>query len=186
MKKLEDGPGGILIYHNGVLILTILGGVKLEGLDRMRVTIKVEIPDSPRPPVRHNLDLYNDNQLGKLVRVIAARLEVGMSVTEACLAELIEALEAWRLEEIKKQQPSGPQIKPLTETEREQAEQFLKAPNLMERTAAALKASGLIGEETNGMILYVAMTSRQCEDPLSAICLARSGVGKSYLMERVA
>ena len=186
MKKLEGGPDGILIYHNGVLILTILGGVKLEGLDRMRVTIKVEIPDSPRPPVRHNLDLYNDNQLGKLVRVIAARLEVGMSVTEACLAELIEALEAWRLEEIKKQQPSGPQIKPLTETEREQAEQFLKAPNLMERTAAALKASGLIGEETNGMILYVAMTSRQCDDPLSAICLARSGTGKSYLMERVA
>jgi len=103
MKKLEDGPGGILIYHNGVLILTILGGVKLEGLDQMRVTIKVEIPDSPRPPVRHNLDLYNDNQLGKLVRVIAARLEVGMSVTEACLAELIEGLGAWRLEEIKKQ-----------------------------------------------------------------------------------
>jgi DNA primase len=30
------------------------------------------------------------------------------------------------------------------------------------------------------------MTSRQCEDPLSAICMARSGVGKSYLMEKVA
>ena len=183
---LETATGGLLIYRNALLILTVLGGVKLEGLDRMRVTLKVEIPDSPRPPVRHNLDLYNDNQLGKLVRVIAARLEVGMSVTEACLAELIEALEAWRLEEIKKQQPSGPQIKPLSDAEREAAEQFLKAPDLMERTAAALKASGLIGEETNGMILYVAMTSRQCEDPLSAICLARSGVGKSYLMERVA
>jgi predicted transcriptional regulator len=44
----------------------------------------------------------------------------------------------------------------------------------------------LIGEEVNAMILYMAMTSRQCEDPLSAICLARSGTGKSYLMERVA
>lgn len=183
---LEHATGGLLIYRNALLIVTVLGGVKLEGLDRMRVTLKVEVPDSPRPPVRHNLDLYNDNQLGKLVRVIAARLEVGMSVTEACLAELIEALEGWRLEEIKKQQPSGPVIKPLTETEREQAEQFLRGPQLMERTAAALKASGLIGEEANGMILYVAMTSRQCEDPLSVICLARSGVGKSYLMERVA
>ena len=92
--KLSAAPGGLLIYRNALLIVTVLGGVKLEGLDRMRVTLKVEIPDSPRPPVRHNLDLYNDNQLGKLVRVIAARLEVGMSVTEACLAELIEALEA--------------------------------------------------------------------------------------------
>jgi predicted transcriptional regulator len=184
--QLEHGTGGLLIYRNALLIVTVLGGVKLEGLDRMRVTLKVEIPDSPRPPVRHNLDLYNDNQLGKLVRVIAARLEVGMSVTEACLAELIEGLEAWRLEEVKKQGPEKQDPKPLTETEREQAEQFLKAPQLMERTSAALKASGLIGEEANGMILYVAMTSRQCEDPLSVICLARSGVGKSYLMERVA
>lgn len=184
--QLEHGTGGLLIYRNALLIVTVLGGVKLEGLDRMRVTLKVEVPDSPRPPVRHNLDLYNDNQLGKLVRVIAARLEVGMSVTEACLAELIEALEAWRLEEIKKQGPEKQEPKPLTEAEREAAEQFLKAPQLMERTAAALKASGLIGEEANGMILYVAMTSRQCEDPLSAICLARSGTGKSYLMERVA
>jgi DNA primase len=184
--QLEHGTGGLLIYRNALLIVTVLGGVKLEGLDRMRVTLKVEVPDSPRPPVRHNLDLYNDNQLGKLVRVIAARLEVGMSVTEACLAELIEALEAWRLEEIKKQGPEKQEPKPLTEQEREAAEQFLKAPQLMERTSAALKASGLIGEEANGMILYVAMTSRQCEDPLSAICMARSGVGKSYLMEKVA
>lgn len=184
--QLEHGTGGLLIYRNDLLIVTVLGGVKLEGLDRMRVTLKVEVPDSPRPPVRNNLDLYNDNQLGKLVRVIAARLEVGMSVTEACLAELIEALEAWRLEEIQKQGPEKPEPKPLTETERQQAEQFLKEPQLMDRTGAALKASGLIGEEANGMILYVAMTSRQCEDPLSVICLARSGVGKSYLMERVA
>lgn len=184
--QLEHGTGGLLIYRNALLIVTVLGGVKLEGLDRMRVTLKVEVPDSPRPPVRHNLDLYNDNQLGKLVRVIAARLEVGMSVTEAILAELIEALEAWRLAEIQKQGPEKKEPKPLTEEEREAAEQFLKAPALMERTSAALKESGLVGEEANALILYVAMTSRQCEDPLSAICLARSGTGKSYLMERVA
>jgi ABC-type iron transport system FetAB ATPase subunit len=30
------------------------------------------------------------------------------------------------------------------------------------------------------------MTSRKMRDPLSVICLARSGVGKSYLMEKVA
>ena len=185
-QQLEHGTGGLLIYRNALLIITVLGGVKLEGLDRMRVTLKVEVPDSPRPPVRHNLDLYNDNQLGKLVRVIAARLEVGMSVTEACLAELIEALEAWRLEEIQKQGPEKPEPKPLTEEEREAAEQFLKDPQLMERTNAALGASGIIGEEVNRQQLYYTMTSRQCEDPLSAICMARSGVGKSYLMEKVA
>nr|MDQ3101770.1 hypothetical protein [Bacteroidota bacterium] len=185
-KELEQGEAGILIYRNHLLVITVLGGVKLEGLDRLRVTLKVETPESPRPPVRHNLDLYNDNQLGKLVRMIAGRLEIGISVTEACMAELIEALEAWRLEEIKKQRPDGPQIKPLTEEEQEQAETFLRAPALMERTNEKLGESGIIGEENNRQQLYYTMTSRQCEDPLSAICMARSGVGKSYLMERVA
>lgn len=185
-NPLQTGVGGLLIYGNQCLTITVLGGVKLEGLDRMRVTLKIEVPNSPRPPVRHNLDLYNDNQLGKLVRVIAQRLEVGMSVTEATVADLIEALEQWRMDEIQKQGPEKEEAKPLTEEERAAAEQFLKDPKLMERTSAALKTSGLIGEETNAMILYVAMTSRQCDDPLSAICLARSGTGKSYLMERVA
>ena len=36
------------------------------------------------------------------------------------------------------------------------------------------------------MILYIAMTSRQMETPVSVICLAKSGIGKSYLMEMVA
>ena len=52
-----------LMYDNGIIKFTALGGIKLEGLDRMRATLKAEIPNSPRPPIRHNLDLYNDSQL---------------------------------------------------------------------------------------------------------------------------
>jgi hypothetical protein len=36
------------------------------------------------------------------------------------------------------------------------------------------------------MILYIAMTSRKTNEPLSVVCLAKSGTGKSYLMEMVA
>ena len=42
------------------------------------------------------------------------------------------------------------------------------------------------GEEDNMQILWYVMTSRKTQDPLSLICLARSGTGKSYLMEKVA
>lgn len=186
MTQLEQGPGGLLTYRNALVVLTVLGGVKLEGLDRLRVTLKAEAPHSARPPVRHNLDLYNDHQTGKLVRTIAGKLEIGTSVVEASLAELTEALETWRLREIQKQGPEKQEPKPLTAAEREEAERFLRDPQLIERTSEALRDSGLVGEETNAMVLYLAMTSRQCADPLSVICLARSGVGKSYLMERVA
>ncbi|TXI32303.1 MAG: hypothetical protein E6Q58_04145 [Niabella sp.] len=33
-------------YENDLLKLTILGGVKLEGLDRLRVTLRIEINNS--------------------------------------------------------------------------------------------------------------------------------------------
>jgi hypothetical protein len=185
MHKLQIENPEQIVYNNGLLILTVLGGVKLEGLDRLRVTLKVELPDSPQPPLRHNLDLYNDNQLEKLVRRTAERLETGTSVIAASLAELTEQLELYRLQQIK-QQSTEPTVKPLTEGERQAALEHLKAVNLMEQTKADLQNTGLQGEEENSMILFIAMTSRKCHDPLSVICLAKSGMGKSYLMEKVA
>ncbi|HMN05796.1 MAG TPA: hypothetical protein PKD45_08715 [Flavobacteriales bacterium] len=44
MANLIEGPAGTLALHNPLLHLEVLGGVKLEGLDRMRVTLKVAIP----------------------------------------------------------------------------------------------------------------------------------------------
>lgn len=185
MLKLQIEAPEQISYDNGLLILTVLGGIKLEGLDRLRVTLKAELPESPRPPIRHNLDLYNDTQVEKLVRKIAERLEVGTSVVAASLAELTEQLELYRLEQIK-QQSIEITAKPLTEGERQTAIEHLSHETLMEQTIAAMQATGIQGEEYNSMILYLAMTSRKCADPLSVICLAKSGTGKSYLMERVA
>lgn len=99
-KKINTTNPESLLYDNGQLKLTVLGGVKLEGLDRMRVTLKIELPKSVVPPVRHNLDLYNDTQLEKLIRKTAERLEVGTSVVMASLAELTEQLEHYRMEQI--------------------------------------------------------------------------------------
>jgi hypothetical protein len=175
-----------LRYSNGLLEVEVLGGVRLEGLDRMRVTLKLSLPESSVPPIRHNLDLYNDTQTDKLTRKTAERLEVGTSVVTATLSELTAALETYRLEQIKASQTEKVQAKPLTESERKAALAKLQAAKLMEQTMQDLQESGIQGEAENALILNIAMTSRKMSDPLSVICLARSGTGKSYLMERVA
>lgn len=185
VQKLTTTNPEHLIYDNGLLILTILGGIKLEGLDRLRVTLKAELKDSPRPPLRHNLDLYNDNQVEKLIRKAAERLEVGTSVVAASLSELTEALEAWRMEQIRNQQPEGPVKKQLSEQEREQAENFLKGPELLERTNELIGQSGVTGEETNRLIMYLVFTSRKRAQPLHVISLGSSGTGKTHLQEKV-
>lgn len=174
-----------LEYKNEILTQTVLGGIKLEGLDRMRVTLKVALSDSSRPPLRHNLDLYNDNQLEKLIRKIAEKLEIGTSVIAASLSELTEALEKYRLQQLQNLQTESSKVKTLTQQEKEEAFENLKSNNLLEQSKQDLQNAGIIGEENNALILLLAMTSRKMRDPLSVICLARSGVGKSYLMEKV-
>ena len=124
-----------LTYQNEILSITVLGGIKLEGLDRMRATFKVELNGLPspdggitrgmRPAVRHNIDLYNDTQLEKLIRKVAERHEVGTSVVAATLAELTEQLETYRLQKIQEEEAnSAPKVKILNPDEIEAAQAF--------------------------------------------------------------
>jgi hypothetical protein len=45
--------------------------------------------------------------------------------------------------------------------------------------------SGVIGEETNRLLMYLIFTSRKGEHPLHIISLGNSGIGKTYLQEKV-
>lgn len=186
MAQLNTQDPNLLSYEHDILRIEVPGGVKLEGLDRMRVTLKVELKDSPRPPVRHNLDLYNDNQLEKFIRKVAERMEIGTSVIAASLSQLTTEIEKYRLEQIKQQEMQQIQVKQLSEEEQKTAKENLQAENLMQQTIEDLQNTGIQGEQENSMILLLAMSSRKLHDPLSVICLAKSGTGKSYLMEKVA
>ncbi len=175
-----------LQYENDLLNITVLGGIRLEGLDRLRVTLKVEIKGSPRPPFRHTVDLYNDTQLEKFIRKAAEKLELGTTVLAASLSELTEKLEHYRLEQIKQQtEDNKPKRKPLTPAERLQAEDYLRQQNLLEQTGTDIGKSGVVGEENNRLLMYIIYTYRRSLTPLHVICLASSGTGKTHLQERV-
>lgn len=175
-----------LIYENEILQLTVLGGIKLDGLDRMRVTLKIEEKETSLPPVRHNLDLYNDTQLEKLIRKTAERLEIGTSVIAATLSELTQQLEEYRLEQIKNKQPEIPQSPKLTSDQIKQATELLTSENLLEKTNELIGQSGMIGEVDNRLLMYLIFTSRKREQPLHIVSLGASGTGKTHLQEKVA
>lgn len=184
-KQLNCTNPESLIYENPQLKLTVLGGIKLEGLDRLRVTLKLELPKSTVPPVRHNLDLYNDTQLEKLVRKTAERLEIGTSVIAASIAELTEQLESYRMEQLKNIQPEMPQRPLLSAEEHAAALEFLTAPNLMERTSEEIGRSGILGETDNRLLMYLIFTTRKRNHPLHVVSLGASGMGKTHLQEKV-
>ncbi|NTW32625.1 MAG: hypothetical protein HGB12_08385, partial [Bacteroidetes bacterium] len=181
MEPLNTQNPEHITWKHEQLNFAILGGIRLEGLDRLRVTIKTEFKTIA---IRHNLDLYNDGQLEKLVRKYAERFEIGTVYIGKALGELINRLENYRLQEIKKQEI--PEIKKtLSETQIKEAKLFLQTPDLLLRTNELIGKTGMIGEEHNRLLMYLIFTSRKRECPLHVISLAASGTGKSYLQEKV-
>lgn len=192
--KLETTNPHCFSYQTEELLIELLGGVRIEGLDRMRVTMKVTVvnrkhaaylsnPELAGLSVRHNLDLYNDTQLEKFVRRVAEKLETGSIAVTKAIADITSQLEEYRLTQLDKQETR--KEKALSKEEREAAIEFLEQKDLLNRTNELIGNSGVIGEETNRLLMYLIFTSRKREHPLHVISLGNSGIGKTYLQEKV-
>jgi ABC-type dipeptide/oligopeptide/nickel transport system ATPase component len=182
METLDTSNPEHIAFAHGEIRITVLGGIRLEGLDRMRTTLKIQVEHLS---VRHSLDLYNDTQVEKLVRRVAEKLEIGTSAITAALNELTNQLEQYRLSEIEKQGAKVEKRKVLTEGERKQAKLYLSSPNLIERTKEDIGLTGVIGEENNRLLMYLIFTSRKRENPLHIVSLGSSGSGKTNLQEKI-
>jgi hypothetical protein len=185
MAKLIAENAELLMYLEGQLHITVLGGIKLTGLDRLKVTLKITRSGHRENSFRHNLDLYNSMQTEQLIGKSAEALDVPAGEVSRTVNGLVGALEAYRLERLEEMKPKQAEKRELSEAERKQAITFLKSANLLPRTGEAIKLSGLIGEEANGMIAYLTYTSRKRHTPLHLMCLGASGTGKTWLQEKI-
>jgi hypothetical protein len=186
-----------ITYSTEELSFTILGGIKLEGLDRLRVTLKIEVanrkfkhylnnPDIADLALRQNLDLYNDTQVEKLIRRTAERLEVGSTAIAKAIADITNQLEVYRLQQIEANTHQTAALKKLlTPEETQAAKEFLQQSNLIQRTTEYIGKSGVIGEELNRILMYIIFTSRKLSHPLHIVSLGSSGTGKTHLQEKV-
>jgi len=176
----------LLYYATDTLHITILGGIKITGLDRLRVTLKIEAITAARLlPIRHSLDLYNSKQIGDLVRQISEQYELSEMEIQHTLATLTTNLETYRNNRLEAMKPKKPTKKILSSTEEKEALGYLKDNNLLVSTLKDIKKSGIIGEERNAMIAFLAYLSRKREKPLHIMCLGVSGSGKTYLQEKI-
>jgi hypothetical protein len=195
--KINTTNPEAITYQTEEIQYTVLGGIKLDGLDRLRVTLKIEVvnrkfkhylnnPDVADLALRQNLDLYNDTQVEKLIRKIAERLEVGSSTVAKDVADITNQLETYRLTEIEKQKENKPKLKAVSEAEKEEALTLLKTKNLLQTTNDLIGKSGVVGETLNRLLMYLIFTSRKLKNPLHILSLGSSGTGKSHLQEKVA
>ncbi|MEO9514048.1 MAG: hypothetical protein ABJN84_05135 [Flavobacteriaceae bacterium] len=172
-------------YKTEYLETHILGGMKTNRLESLRVTLGIQKPKQHNV-VRHSIDLYNDNQVEKFTRTVAERLEIDTSVTRGTLQDLTRELENHRFLLLEKEASANASYKKeLTARETKEAETFLKKKNLLKLTNELIGKSGVIGEESNRQTMFLIFTSRKTNNPLHCISLGSSGTGKTHLQSKV-
>lgn len=147
-KLITDNPE-LLLYIDSPLHISVLGGIKLTGFDRLKVTLKIVCSGNVHAAFRHNLDLYNSIQTEQLIEKSVEALDLPAADIAKAVSRLITALEAYRSERL---EPKQAEKKQLNEAERKAALQYLKAPGLLGRIRQAIAASGIVGEAVNSLI----------------------------------
>jgi DNA primase len=130
------------------------------------------------------LDLYSVRARSGFMAQAARELNVTEDVIRHDLGRVLRKLEELQERQIEK--TLQPTQKPAMPAE-EQAEALalLKDPHLLDRLLADFTRCGVVGEESNKLIGYLAATSRKLDAPLAVMVQSSSAAGKSSLMEAV-
>jgi DNA primase len=185
ITKLNTNNPELLIYDNCELYFEILGGIKITGLDRMKVTLKVKHKEKVNHPQWYSIDLYNQVQREQTINNVAETLELSTQATTTTFINLITELENHRVHRIEALQPKEKPVHELTALQKQTAINELKKPQLLKRTGQLLEQCGIVGEENNSLIAYLIYTVRKQSVPLHVMFLGSSGSGKTYLQERI-
>jgi DNA primase len=188
-SKLDCKNEDYLAFEYENLLMSIIGGVSLFPLDKLKITLGITRTDSKNKLHRlrqSNLDLYSEEQLQRFIRTASEKLEIGTKQLNLAIAELTEELEEHRNQKIEKQKPPVEKKKVLSSFRKEELLKILKRKDLLQHINALIGGTGIVGEAKNRLVMWTVFTSRLMENPLHIICLGASGTGKTYLQERVA
>jgi DNA primase catalytic core len=130
------------------------------------------------------LDLYNSKARATYVKQAGIEICVAEDVLKHDLGRILLKLEALQDAELaatvkKDARPA------LSDEQREDALALLRDGDLIGRIGRDFAACGIVGEETNTIVGYLACVSRLLDRPLALIIQSSSAAGKSSLMDAI-
>ena len=183
MEHLTVHNPHFITYKNEPLTIDVLGGIDLQQIERMICTLRISYKDYP--PQRTTLDLYTDNQTDKLIRTLCEKWDLKLLEVSKTIHSFITDLENYKLERLKYPKGKETSTFEMSDEERKTALTYLKDKNLVQNLKNDFKQVGILGEDENALILFLAMASHKYENPFSVLCMAKSGIGKSYLIQKL-
>lgn len=183
MQNLHITNAHFITYKDDFLTIDILGGVDFSQVERMICTLRITYANYP--PFRTTLDLYNDNQTEKLQRTLCDKWELKLIEVSRTLHALTMQLEDYRLQQLRFVGKAPQQQFEVSEEDKKKAIAFLKHKHLLGQLILKLNTTGILGEDENAVILFLALSSYKFSNPFSVLCLAKSGIGKSYILQKL-
>jgi len=172
-----------------------VGGLaKNGGLDSLKLTLRVHVRHSPEGDGGwqgerfhvDQLDLCKDVDRRRFCERAAHECRLDAELIKRDLGKLLLACERAQDARLRSEMAPGEAAAvTIAPEEREEADELLRAPDLIDRLDTAFESAGIVGEKTNRLAAYLTATSRLLDRPLAVIIQSTSAAGKTTLMEAV-
>ena len=130
-------------------------------------------------------DLYQARHRASFIKQASIELSLEESILKREVGKILVKLEELQEQQITAElSPAAVQIE-LSSDEQSEALVLLKDPQLLQRILDDFAACGVVGEENNKLIGYLAAVSRKLNDPLAVLIQSSSAAGKSSLMDAI-
>ena len=160
----------------------IRGLAKNTSYDQLKINLMVSRDDLMHVDM---LDLYDARRRITFCKQAGPELFVDEATIKQDLGHILLQLEQLQQQNIEQKQAVKDQAYQMTDAEKQAALQLLEAPNLIERITNDFDRCGIVGEQTNKLVGYLAATSRKLRRPLAIVVQSSSAAGKSSFMDAV-
>jgi len=176
-------PSGLQPTPEGFTISFGLRRYQVMGLERgprkLKATVRLEHGGKIHVDT---LDFYSARARKYLAQDICRTMD---ELPESIDGDIIKLMSACEQAPEPAEQQDTKQLVELSAKEKKETMAFGRSTDLIGIILSDFETCGLIGEESNKLLGYLAMTSRKLDAPLSLLILSSSGAGKTALQDSI-
>jgi len=179
-KTLEQrGEAWFLMLDNREY--RVSGLEKTLGADHLKIGLRVQIGERFH---LDQIDLMRDAERRRFIERAAEETSVAPDCLKRDLGRVLLAVETTQTQLMKPAEAVAAAVE-LSPEERAAALAWLREPELIGRLKDSFHLAGIIGEDNNTLVAYLAGVSRKLDRPLAIIIQSASAAGKTTLMDAV-
>ena len=178
-ERITITPEGFALSVNGRRYE--LCAIEKPSAARLKATVKALTNESGRFHI-DTVDFYLSRSRKGFIAEAARLFREMPEAVESDVNRITLALEKYIAQKL---EGASLAVVAMPDADRLEALRMARSAGLVDELQRDFGKLGIIGEETNRLLLYLAMTSRKMDDPLAVQILSSSGAGKSHLQDAV-